>query len=34
LTVPIARPDAMALDDELAEMLWNESARLVGLGSD
>jgi retinol dehydrogenase-12 len=30
----IARPDAMALDDELAEMLWNESARLVGLGSD
>jgi NAD(P)-dependent dehydrogenase (short-subunit alcohol dehydrogenase family) len=26
-----ARPDAAALDDELGELLWSESARLVGL---
>jgi retinol dehydrogenase-12 len=27
----VARPDAAALDDELGELLWRESARLVGL---
>jgi retinol dehydrogenase 12 len=27
----VARPDAAALDDELGELLWSESARLVGL---
>jgi retinol dehydrogenase-12 len=27
----VARPDAAALDDELGEKLWRESARLVGL---
>ena len=27
----IARPDPAALDDALAERLWDESARLVGL---
>ena len=27
----VARPDAAALDDELGERLWAESARLVGL---
>jgi retinol dehydrogenase-12 len=27
----VARPDRTALDDELAERLWKESARLVGL---
>lgn len=27
----VARPDAAALDDELGEELWRESARLVGL---
>jgi retinol dehydrogenase 12 len=30
----IARPHPTALDDELAEQVWTESARLVGLGSD
>jgi len=27
----VARPDAAALDDEVGELLWSESARLVGL---
>ena len=27
----VAQPDAAALDDELGELLWKESARLVGL---
>jgi retinol dehydrogenase-12 len=27
----VARPDAAALDDEFGEILWRESARLVGL---
>jgi retinol dehydrogenase 12 len=29
----VARPDPAALDDALAEGLWRESARLVGLAS-
>jgi len=27
----VAQPDRTALDDELGELLWSESARLVGL---
>ena len=27
----IAQPDRTALDDELGERLWSESARLVGI---